>query len=41
MIKCFEKLKKFICLEKRLEGESTESKIIEFRSRFVEKSSSE
>ena len=41
MIKCAKKLGKLIYLERGLEGKSTESKIIEFGSRFAEKSSSE
>ena len=36
-MKCGEKLGKFIFLERRLEGKSTESKITKFGSRFVEK----
>ena len=35
-----EKLGKSIDLERRLDGESIESKIIEFGSRFIEKSTS-
>ena len=41
MIKCDEKLRKLIYLERRLEGESTKSKITEFGSRFADKLSSE
>ena len=41
MMTCGEKSRKLIYLERRLKGESTESKITEFGSRFVEKSSSE
>ena len=40
-MKCDEKLGKMKFLERRLEDESTESKIMKFGSRFVEKSSSE
>ena len=40
-MKCGEKLGKFIDLERKLEGESMEIKILEFGSRFVEKSTSE
>ena len=40
-MKSAEKLEKFIDLERRLDGESTESKITEFGSRFAEKSTSE
>ena len=40
-MKCGEKLGKIIDLERGLEGESTESKIEEFGSRFAEKSMSE
>ena len=41
MMKCDEKSGKLIDLERRLKGESTESKIVEFGSRFAEKSTSE
>ena len=40
-IKSGEIVGKFIDLERRLDGKSTESKIAEFGSRFVEKSTSE
>ena len=41
MMKCGDKLGKSIELERRLDGESVESKITEFGSKFVKKSTSE
>ena len=41
MMKCGEKLLKLLFLERRLEEESMKLKIMEFGSRFAEKSSSE
>ena len=41
MLKCHEKLKKLINLERGLQGEFTESKITKFGSRFADKSTSE
>ena len=40
-MKCGEKLENLIYLKRRLEGESTESKITKFGSRIAEKLSSE
>ena len=41
MMKSGEELGKFVDLERRVDGKSMESKIVEFGSRFVEKSMSE